>query len=86
VETLHSILLGPYKYFLRKLLDRLTKKQKEEYKPFWVHLIFLALRLSWTLNFSGTTNHLWDEILRQLLNVDCLFSVTTIPHKKRVFG
>ena len=30
METLHSVLLGPYKYFLRKLIARLSKQQKEE--------------------------------------------------------
>lgn len=30
VEVLHSILLGPYKYLLRKLMARLTSQQKKE--------------------------------------------------------
>ena len=30
VETLHTILLGPYKYFLRSLMERMKSAQKEE--------------------------------------------------------
>ena len=30
VETLHTILLGPYKYLLRQLMSRLTTKQRNE--------------------------------------------------------
>ena len=30
VETLHTILLGPYKYMLRSLMERLRSSQKEE--------------------------------------------------------
>ena len=30
METLHTILLGPYKYMLRSLMGRLTSAQKEE--------------------------------------------------------
>ena len=30
METLHTILLGPYKYLLRSMMERLTKVQKEE--------------------------------------------------------
>jgi hypothetical protein len=30
VETLHTILLGPYKYLLRKLMSKLTSQKKEE--------------------------------------------------------
>ena len=42
VETLHTILLGPYKYLLRSLLGRLTTAQKDD----------LQARLL-TFDFSG---------------------------------
>lgn len=32
IETLHTILLGPYKYLTRQLMDRLTPKEKREIK------------------------------------------------------
>lgn len=32
VETLHTILLGPYKYLLRRLIPRLSTKQKDQVK------------------------------------------------------
>ena len=42
METLHTILLGPYKYLLRSVMERLTKAQKEE----------IEARVS-SLDFSG---------------------------------
>ena len=30
IETLHTILLGPYKYLLRKIISKLTVQQKDE--------------------------------------------------------
>lgn len=32
VETLHTILLGPYKYFLKDFMTKLTSKQKLEFR------------------------------------------------------
>lgn len=42
METLHTILLGPFKYFLRLLIPRLSAKEKGE-----IQAILLAF------NFSG---------------------------------
>lgn len=32
IETLHTILLGPYKYLTKQLMDRLTPNEKREIK------------------------------------------------------
>lgn len=32
IETLHTILLGPYKYLTRQLMKRITAKEKKEIK------------------------------------------------------
>ena len=61
METLHTILLGPYKYLLRLLIPRLSVSEKER-----VQAILLAF------NFSGfttkltvsTTSLLWAGILK----------------------
>ena len=34
VEVLHTILLGPYKYLTRKLISRLSPKQKEQVQAY----------------------------------------------------
>ena len=32
IETLHTILLGPYKYFLKSLIGKLNQQQKQEFR------------------------------------------------------
>ena len=32
IETLHTILLGPYKYLLKDLLSNLNQRQKDEFR------------------------------------------------------
>ena len=32
METLHTILLGPYKYLLEELISKLNQKQKNEFR------------------------------------------------------
>ena len=53
VETLHTILLGPYKYLLRSLMGRLTRSQKNG----------LEARLL-TFHFSGLEFNLNYNIVR----------------------
>ena len=53
VETLHTVLLGPYKYLLHSLMGRLSTKEKEE----------VAARLV-TFNFSGFEGKLGYNLCR----------------------
>ena len=53
VETLHTILLGPYKYMLQSLMGRLNAAQKEE----------IEARVN-SFNFSGFENKLSYSVCR----------------------
>ena len=53
METLHTILLGPFKYLLRSFIGRLTKQQKNE--------INSILR---TFNFSGFEVKLGSKLFK----------------------
>lgn len=53
METLHTVLLGPYKYLLRSLISRMTATQKEE----------LHARLS-SFDFTGLNYRLSYNITR----------------------
>lgn len=53
MEVLHTILLGPYKYLLKKLMSRLTSREKEE-----VQAILSAF------NFSGFKTKLGAKLSR----------------------
>ena len=53
METLHTILLGPYKYLLRALMGRLTTAQKDD----------LQARL-FTFDFSGLEYKLSYNLIR----------------------
>ena len=53
METLHSILLGPYKYFLRKLIPQLSTAEKEQ-----MQAIITAF------NFSGFGYRLDTKIIK----------------------
>lgn len=53
METLHTLLLGPYKYMLRRLIPRLSPAQKREIEA------ILA-----SFNFSGIANKLDVKLLK----------------------
>ena len=53
VETLHTILLGPYKYLLRTLMGHLTSAQKDD----------LHARLA-TFDFSGLDYKMSYNLIR----------------------
>lgn len=53
VETLHTLLLGPYKYFLRKLVPRLSSAHKKE-----------ICAILTTFNFSGMKQKLDAKLLK----------------------
>ena len=53
METLHTLLLGPYKYLLRRLIPQLSSTQKQE-----IEAILSAF------NFSGIANKLDVKLLK----------------------
>ena len=53
METLHTVLLGPYKYFLRRFIPKLSSIQKQE-----IQAILSAF------NFSGISTKLDVKLLR----------------------
>ena len=57
MEILHTILLGPYMYLLKKVMPTLNARQNE------------VLARKTAFNYSGfdgkVLNHLWDETIRR---------------------
>ena len=53
METLHTILLGPYKYLLRSFIGRLNTKQREEIQS-----------IVYSFNFSGFKVKLGSKLFR----------------------
>lgn len=53
METLHTLLLGPYKYFLRRFIPQLSPTQKRE-----IQAILSAF------NFSGIAYKLDEKLLK----------------------
>ena len=56
IECLHTILLGPYKYMLRAVMDKLTSRQKDE----------VLVRIS-SFPFSGCKEKLQSNICRYII-------------------
>ena len=50
VETLHTVLLGPYKYLLRSLMGRLSTKQKNEIQARVANFDFCGIDYKLTYN------------------------------------
>ena len=53
VETLHTILLGPYKYLLRALMSRLTPKQRNEVQSLVASFNFSGFRVKINSNLCN---------------------------------
>ena len=85
METLHTILLGPYKYLLRSFIGRLQSKEKK-FNLLYTVSTFQDLKSNWAVSYSGTTNHLWEEILNVLPSVLYLSSGTTSPQTRKLSG
>ena len=69
IETLHTILLGPYKYLLKKSIPKLSARQKEEvlarvrsfnYSGFRVRLIGNVVR--YHKSFVGRDYKAWAQM------------------------
>ena len=64
VETLHTILLGPYKYLLRSLIGRLTTAHKEKIQARLSSFDFSGLDYKLTYSLTNTFGHLLGGTLR----------------------
>ena len=53
VETLHTILLGPYKYLLKALMSRLTPKQRSEVQALVASFNFSGFRVKINTNLCN---------------------------------
>ena len=83
VETLHTVLLGPYKYLLRSLITRMTATQKEELQAC---LSSYDFTIDWAIILLGIFVHLLEEILKLLHKLHFSCWDHSWHQKKRRFG
>lgn len=64
METLHTVLLGPYKYLLRSLIGRLTTAQKDELQSRLSSFDFTGLDYKLSYSIIVIFGRLLEETLR----------------------
>ena len=71
METLHTILLGPYKYLTRMVMGRLTRDQKVEVAARMTAIVTLGSEEEYMGTSHATMGRLWDGIIRHGHKLHC---------------
>ena len=80
VETLHTVLLGPYKYLLRSLMGRLSTKQKNEIQARVTNFDFCGIDYKLTYNLCRHFRSFIGRDFKALAQV-ALYRLTSVEEK-----
>lgn len=86
METLHTVLLGPYKYLLRALMSRLTTAQKDDLQAHLVTFDFSGLNYKLSYNLTRHFRSFVGRDFKALAQVSLfLLGTYMTPEEKNVW-